>query len=75
MNKGVLVYEGVAYDEFKFDVEVEEIPLAPKDGWQLFTPGIVTYTVQFLNGKKFVTNIKPYRFVYQDTIFFVFNTI
>ena len=75
MRKAVLVYEGVAYDEFKLDAVVEEVPLAPKNGFQLFTPGTVTYTVRLLNGKRFVTNVHPYRFEYQGTHYFVFHTI
>lgn len=75
MKKAVLVYEGVAYDEFKFDVEVEEIEMMPQKGCRVFTPGVVTYTVRLLNGKKFVTNVHPYRFEYQGAHYFVFHTI
>lgn len=77
MKKAVLVYEGVVYDELEFnlDARVEEIPLAPKDGWQLFTPGAVTYTIRLLDGRKFDTKVHPYRFTYQDTHYFVFHTI
>ncbi len=75
MNKIVVVYNNRAYDVMKLVVNVEEIETPPQNGCRVFTPGVITYSFTLPDFTNILTTEKPYRFIDDDKLFFVFHTI
>lgn len=75
MGEIVIVYNNRAYDEVRLVINVEAIEMPPKNGSEVFMPGKVTYSFTLPDSTKVETTREPYRFIYDDKMYFVFHTI
>ncbi len=75
MNEIVVVYNNRAYDNVELVASVEEIEMPPQNGCRVFTPGVITYFFTLPDFTNIATTEKPYRFIYDEKLFFVFHTI